>query len=58
MDYESLINELKKEGMSKESKAEKLRELQEYIKSQNHLYDDHGPAIVGGRDEDPTFPDS
>ena len=58
MDYKDLIGELKKEDMSEESKAQKLKELQEYIKSQNHLYDDHGPAIIGGRDENPTFPES
>ena len=56
MDYEGLINELKKEDLSEKSRAQKLKELQEYIKSQNHLYDDHGPAIIGSRDENPTIP--
>ena len=56
MHYEKLIAQTEEEGITDLSREERLRELQEYIKSHNHLYDDHGSMIVGSRGHPPHLP--
>lgn len=53
--YEDMLSEINEEELSKEAKAKRLQELHEFIKSQNHLHDDHSSAIIGSRDQTPTF---
>jgi len=55
MDYKELMAQIEKEGKSKEERAKALQDLQDFIKTENHLYDDHGPLIVGSREQPPGF---
>jgi len=55
MRYDKLVAEVEEEGVSEEVKGERLKELQEYIKSHNHLYDDHGSMVIGSREKPPLF---
>jgi hypothetical protein len=44
---------------NKTAKAqEKLKELQRFVKNENHFHDDHGTVIIGNRDYPPVFSDS
>ncbi|WP_420420659.1 hypothetical protein [Simkania sp.] len=56
MQYEELIAETEEEGISNPTKEQRLKELHEYIKSHNHLYDDHGSMIIGSRSLPPYLP--
>jgi len=53
MHYKELISQTEEEGITELSKEERLKELQEYIKSHNHLCDDHGSMVIGSRDYPP-----
>ncbi|CCB89114.1 hypothetical protein [Simkania negevensis] len=56
MQYEELIAETEEEGITNQTREKRLKELQEYIKSHNHLYDDHGSMIIGSRSHPPHLP--
>ena len=53
--YEKLLVETDEEGLSEESRKERIKELQEFIQAQSHLYDDHGSVIIGSRDGKPKL---
>ena len=47
--YEKLMTEVCEEGISEDTREKRIKQLYEFIKSQNYLYDDHGSAIIGDR---------
>ena len=54
--YDDLLSKVHViDSPSENVNAQKLQELQEFLEQQRHLYDDHGPAIVGSRDQSPIF---
>lgn len=56
MFYDHLLSQINIiDSPSKNIKAQKLQELQEFLEQQSHLYDDPGPAIIGSRDQSPVF---
>lgn len=57
MHYDELMTPMEEEGITEKAKEERLKELRDYIKSHNHLYDDHGSTIIGSREKSPKFQD-
>lgn len=58
MDIKDLLSQIEEEGISEVTKKERIQQLQDFIKSHNELHDDHGPAIIGRRELDLTFPEN
>ena len=54
--YEKLLEEVREEKHTKDFRSTQIKKLQEYIKTERHLYDDHGSAIIGSRDRPPKYP--
>ncbi|MCB1107939.1 MAG: hypothetical protein KDK76_07585 [Chlamydiia bacterium] len=55
--YEKLIEEIKEEEISEDTRLERMNKLREFIKAQSHLHDDHGSAIIGDREHPPQYKD-
>ncbi len=55
MSIQELLKQINDKNISEDEKVEKIKELQEYVKNQNEFHDDHGPVIIGGREDDPHF---
>ncbi len=55
--YEELIAEVNEEGINEDTREKRIKLLHEFIKSQSHLHDDHGSAIIGDRDSPPNYED-
>lgn len=55
--YDKLIEEVSEEGISDAVRLERIKQLQEYIKAQSLLHDDHGGAIIGRREDSPKYPE-
>ncbi len=55
MPYDAMLSKINEEGISDDERAKRMKELHAFVKSQNHLYDDHGSAVIGSRDRSPKF---
>ena len=52
------VVQIEEEGVSKEIKEKRLKELREYIQSHNHLYGDHGSMVFGAQAKPGHFDES
>jgi len=55
--YEKLVEEASEKGIPASIRLERIKELQDYIKAQSLLHDDHDSAIIGSRDKPPNYPE-
>jgi len=55
--YDDMLSEIDEEDISDDTKAKRLQELHEFIKSHSHLHDEHHPVTIGSTDQNSKFQD-